>query len=233
MAIDAAPVVWKRTIRLTPAADRCCIRALLPRQRWRRPRFGSLSLVGSPKVQTGAVRKTENRTKIVRSPTGTSHGLTYPPGGGRLSWVMVASDLKGVRTGAVKIRGGLLDGDHHPALSAVAAGAWRRSSGSWQRWSSPAPSFADVARRYEVSRGLLWNWRRQVRRGELVPEPMPAFLPVQITADPPVGRRRRFSQCPLPRRRGSRSPCRTELASVWAPMSGWRPCGAVMTAVRR
>jgi transposase-like protein len=51
----------------------------------------------------------------------------------------------------------------------------------------PGASFADVARRYEVSRGLLWNWRRQVRRGELVPEPMPAFLPVQITADPPVG----------------------------------------------
>jgi transposase-like protein len=50
----------------------------------------------------------------------------------------------------------------------------------------PGASFADVARRYEVSRGLLWNWRRQVRRGELVPEPMPAFLPVQITADPPV-----------------------------------------------
>jgi transposase-like protein len=51
----------------------------------------------------------------------------------------------------------------------------------------PGASFADVARRYEVSRGLLWNWRRQVRRGELMPEPMPAFLPVQITADPPVG----------------------------------------------
>ncbi|MCQ8241269.1 IS66-like element accessory protein TnpA [Rhizosaccharibacter radicis] len=51
----------------------------------------------------------------------------------------------------------------------------------------PGASFADVARRYEVSRGLLWNWRRQVRRGELAPEPIPAFLPVQITADPPVG----------------------------------------------
>lgn len=51
----------------------------------------------------------------------------------------------------------------------------------------PGASFADVARRYEVSRGLLWNWRRQVRRGELVPEPMPAFLPVQITADPGGG----------------------------------------------
>jgi len=50
----------------------------------------------------------------------------------------------------------------------------------------PGASFADVARRHEVSRGLLWNWRRQVRRGELAPEPLPVFTPVQITADPPL-----------------------------------------------
>src|SRR3954452_22168867 len=50
----------------------------------------------------------------------------------------------------------------------------------------PGASFADVARRHEVSRGLLWNWRGQVRRGELMPEPMPTFLPVQITAAPPT-----------------------------------------------
>ena len=50
----------------------------------------------------------------------------------------------------------------------------------------PGASFADVARRHEVSRGLLWNWRGQVRRGELVPEPMPTFLPMRITADPSV-----------------------------------------------
>ena len=31
----------------------------------------------------------------------------------------------------------------------------------------PGASFADVARRHEVSRGLLWNWRRQVRAGVL------------------------------------------------------------------
>ena len=53
----------------------------------------------------------------------------------------------------------------------------------------PGASFADVARRHEVSRGLLWNWRGQVRRGELVQEPMPTFLPMRITADP---------QAPLP-----------------------------------
>ena len=50
----------------------------------------------------------------------------------------------------------------------------------------PGASFAGVARRHEVSRGLLWNWRGQVRRGELVPEPVPTFLPMRITADPPV-----------------------------------------------
>jgi transposase len=47
-------------------------------------------------------------------------------------------------------------------------------------------SFADVARRHAVSRGLLWNWRRQVRSGELLPEATPIFVPVQITAEPPI-----------------------------------------------
>ena len=49
----------------------------------------------------------------------------------------------------------------------------------------PGVSFADVARRHEVSRGLLWTWRRQVREGVLAPEPMPVFMPVRITADVP------------------------------------------------
>ena len=53
----------------------------------------------------------------------------------------------------------------------------------------PGALFADVARRHEVSRGLLWNWRGQVRRGELVPEPMPTFLPMRITADPTASMR--------------------------------------------
>ena len=44
----------------------------------------------------------------------------------------------------------------------------------------PGASFVAVARRHEVSRGLLWNWRRQVRHGDLVPEPMPVFVPVQM-----------------------------------------------------
>jgi len=62
----------------------------------------------------------------------------------------------------------------------------------------PGASFADVARRHEVSRGLLWNWRRQVREGALAPEPMPMFVPVQITAE-----------APSPDRLALSSPCST------------------------
>jgi len=49
----------------------------------------------------------------------------------------------------------------------------------------PDASFAAVARRHEVSRGLLWNWRAQVRSGALAPEPMPMFVPVRVTSDLP------------------------------------------------
>ena len=50
----------------------------------------------------------------------------------------------------------------------------------------PGASFVAVARRHEVSRGWLWNWRRQVRRGDLAPEPMPVFVPVRVMPDPPL-----------------------------------------------
>ena len=49
----------------------------------------------------------------------------------------------------------------------------------------PGACFADIARRHEVSRGLLWSWRQQVRQGLLAHEPMPTFLPVQVAADAP------------------------------------------------
>ena len=48
----------------------------------------------------------------------------------------------------------------------------------------PGACFAEVARRHDVSRGLLWNWRSQVRRGALGPYPTPAFLPVHVTGEP-------------------------------------------------
>ena len=80
---------------------------------------------------------------------------------------------------------------------------------------APGASFAAVAHRYEVSRGLLWNWRQQVRRGDLVPEPMPTFVPVRIVSDPPLA-----LPSPGPARMpistgtaGLRSRCRTGPAS--------------------
>lgn len=51
----------------------------------------------------------------------------------------------------------------------------------------PGSGIAEIARRYEISRGLLWNWRSQVRRGVLRPEPLPIFLPVQAISDPAPG----------------------------------------------
>lgn len=49
----------------------------------------------------------------------------------------------------------------------------------------PGASLVAVARRHELSRGLLWNWRAQARKGVLAPEPVPVFVPVQITGDVP------------------------------------------------
>jgi len=51
----------------------------------------------------------------------------------------------------------------------------------------PGSGVAEIARRYEISRGLLWNWRSQVRRGVLRPEPPPIFLPVQTISEPAEG----------------------------------------------
>jgi transposase len=51
----------------------------------------------------------------------------------------------------------------------------------------PGACFMEIARRHEVSRGLLWNWRRQVRHGTLRAEPEPAFLPVRMANDPAPG----------------------------------------------
>ena len=50
----------------------------------------------------------------------------------------------------------------------------------------PGACFSHVAGRHEISRGLLWNWRSQVRSGALRPEPAAVFLPVQIADTPPA-----------------------------------------------
>mgnify|MGYP003705542393 CR=1 FL=1 len=51
----------------------------------------------------------------------------------------------------------------------------------------PGACFAEVAKRHDVSRGLLWNWRRQARRGALGPSPTPAFLPVHVMGESMLG----------------------------------------------
>jgi transposase len=51
---------------------------------------------------------------------------------------------------------------------------------------APGACFVEVARRHDVSRGLLWNWRRQDRSGELRATETRAFLPVQVMPDAPV-----------------------------------------------
>jgi transposase-like protein len=49
----------------------------------------------------------------------------------------------------------------------------------------PGACFAEVARRHDVSRGLLWNWRQQVRRGTLA-APELQFLPVRVMPEQPA-----------------------------------------------
>jgi transposase len=49
----------------------------------------------------------------------------------------------------------------------------------------PGASLAAVARQYDVSSGLLWNWRRQARRGLLRVDRVPNFFPVQVSDEPP------------------------------------------------
>ncbi len=104
----------------------------------------------------------------------------------------------------------------------------------------PGASFNDVAGRYEVSRGLLWNWRRQVREGVLVPEPMPVFVPVQITPDAPLPDRLALpSPCPTASKAAPAEADRIEIAlpdgtCIWVGADvGLVAPRRVMTAVRR
>ncbi len=51
---------------------------------------------------------------------------------------------------------------------------------------APGACFVEIARQHDVSRGLLWHWRRQVRIGELRSAEATAFLPVQVMPDAAV-----------------------------------------------
>jgi transposase len=44
-------------------------------------------------------------------------------------------------------------------------------------------SLTEVARRHDVSRGLIWQWRDAQRRGRLVEE-TPSFVPVRVMPEP-------------------------------------------------
>ena len=46
----------------------------------------------------------------------------------------------------------------------------------------PGVKFSEIARRHDVSRGLLWQWQDAQRRGRLVAE-TPAFLPLQVVPE--------------------------------------------------
>ncbi|MBS0641224.1 MAG: transposase [Proteobacteria bacterium] len=48
----------------------------------------------------------------------------------------------------------------------------------------PGAGVAEVARRHEISRSLIWNWRSQARRGRLTRAAVSAFLPVQVVSEP-------------------------------------------------
>jgi transposase len=49
----------------------------------------------------------------------------------------------------------------------------------------PGAKFSAVARRHDISRGLLWQWRDAQRRGRLVAE-TPAFVAVQVVPELPA-----------------------------------------------
>ena len=53
----------------------------------------------------------------------------------------------------------------------------------------PGARTSEVARRHDISRGLLWYWRRQLRQGRLaVADPRePVFLPLQVSDVAPPG----------------------------------------------
>ncbi len=50
---------------------------------------------------------------------------------------------------------------------------------------APGSNCTLVARRHDLSRGMLWTWRRQVRRGILRAPDGGAFLPVWVVAELP------------------------------------------------
>jgi transposase len=61
----------------------------------------------------------------------------------------------------------------------------------------PGVGIAEIARRYEISRGLLWNWRSLVRRGVLRPEPQAVFVPVRVISERPTAEPTKRAELPV------------------------------------
>src|SRR5512132_2989249 len=85
------------------------------------------------------------------------------------------------------LHGGLpADGDHHRGWSASLLVERGEGSAGWRGAERGA---AEVARRYEVCRSLLYRWRRQMRHGELAAVTAAAGLvPVRIAPEVPAVR---------------------------------------------
>jgi transposase-like protein len=49
----------------------------------------------------------------------------------------------------------------------------------------PGASVSEIARRLDVCRGLLWNWRSQARRKARAQQPAESFVPVKLIDSPP------------------------------------------------
>jgi transposase len=66
----------------------------------------------------------------------------------------------------------------------------------------PGAKVAEVARRHEISRSILWTWHKQARAGRLTMSDPPGFLPVvvdtSIAVDTPISTAGAPSAAPLP-----------------------------------
>jgi transposase len=82
----------------------------------------------------------------------------------------------------------------------------------------PGSSVTDVAARYQMSRGLLWTWRRNARVG-VARESLPRFVPVRVAANASPGSSPAWTAAP-------------ELASV-APTNDTLSVGSIELAVGR
>ena len=93
----------------------------------------------------------------------------------------------------------------------------------------PGGCFADVARRHKISRGLLWNWREQVRRGALASDAAPIFMPLRISAD------HQQNPPPLPKTRLSSRPAEAARIEIALPDGTCIRVGddVCLTALRR